>query len=708
MRGFFVSAALLGCICLTANAQEGVTGVPAPDGQGSVAYEKLDSVVVSVSRAGKNTPVTFTMVNEAGLRSSSPSNSLPMVLNLQPSVVATNEGGTGLGYSKLTVRGSKGSQINVTLNGITLNDSESQEVFWVNIPALGNILNNVQLQRGLGTSANGSGAFGASINMSTAGVSTRPFANFEAGYGSYNTFTTTLAFGSGLTRKGFYANFAYSKGTTDGYIRNAWGDVQSVYGELGRISGSNSLKFTLLSGSQHTGITWEGIPQAKIAVDRTYNPTGKYKDALGNVRYYDNDSDNYDQTHLQLNFTHRFSGGLNWSTTLNYTDGYGYYEQYKTDKKPGKYGLPGPVNIGGVDYKYGDFITRKLMDNGYWVLNSDLSWEREALSLVGGVYLSSYDGDHFGEVRWCNLFGDDYDYSGAEWYRNNGRKREATAFARGEWQAAGWLTVYAEAQYRHLDLKMEGPDEDFSDLAYDKAWNFFNPRAGVTGRWGAHKAYASVALGHREPGRSDLKEQVESANALGTEVRLKPESMVDTELGYAYESSSFSASVNLYSMEYRDMLLETGKLSDSGYAIKENVPRSWRRGIELAAAWKPWSVLQFDGNLSLSTNKIADYTFYMDVFDNSDGWNIVGQKVIGYGETTMLMSPSVVGMGAVTLRPCAGLRFSVSGKYVGKQYWDNSESAGRSIPSYFVMDGSAEWKVPFKKGAVSWMPCSLS
>ena len=313
MRGFLFIAVLSALIPFSAQ------GVEKEATEEKV--ERLDSVVVSVSRAGKDTPVTFTMVGKDELSRSNPLNSLPMNLSLQPSVVSVNEGGTGLGYSTLTVRGSKGSQINVTLNGITLNDAESQEVFWVNIPALSSMISSVQVQRGLGTSANGAGAFGASINMSTASVGQNPFSSVDMSVGSYGTFMSTFAAGTGLTKSGLYFNAAYSRSTTDGYIRNAFADVQSAMAVLGWMNERNSLRLTWLMGDQHTGITWEGISLAQYEKDRRYNPAGEYEDEYGNLHYYDNETDNYRQHHLQLNYTHSFTDRLAWSTTFNYTRG---------------------------------------------------------------------------------------------------------------------------------------------------------------------------------------------------------------------------------------------------------------------------------------------------------------------------------------------------------------------------------------------------
>ena len=691
MRGFLFYAVLS---ALTPFTAQGVEKEAADE-----KVERLDSVVVSSSRAGKNTPVTFTMVGKEELRRSNPINSLPMNLALQPSVVSVNEGGTGLGYSKMTVRGSKGSQINVTLNGITLNDAESQEVFWVNIPALSSMISSVQLQRGLGTSANGAGAFGASINMSTASVNPDPFGSAEMSVGSYGTFITTFAAGTGLMKSGLYFNAAYSRGLTDGYIRNGYADVQSAMAVLGWLKGDNSLRMTYLMGDQKTGITWEGISLDQYATDRRYNPAGEYYDEHGNVHYYDNETDNYTQHHLQLNFTHSFSDRLAWSSTFNYTRGDGYYQNYKAGKSFSKYLLDSPV-IDGVEYDEGDFITREALANDYFVLNSDLRYTSSQVNITGGVNFSRYDGDHIGSVLWSDVLGDSYDYDAHEWYLNRGLKHEANAFVRGEVLFADCLTAYADLQYRGVWLAMSGPEDDGVLLDHKDNWQFFNPRAGLSWRLDeTSRLYSSVALGHREPGRSDIKELILDANKAASAgvasrgVDIRPEKMVDVEIGYEYASERFSAAANLYFMEYWDMLLETGKLSDVGYAIKENVPRSWRRGLELSAAWKALPWMEAAGNITLSTNKIRSYTAYYEMYDNMNDWNYLGQHKVDFENTDILMSPSLVGMASVTFRPFAessgSLKTayaSLNGKYVGRQFYDNTSSAERCIPSYFVSD----------------------
>ena len=671
MRGFLFLGVLM---TLIPGVLLGIT----PDD--TVQTRHLDSVIVTAYNAGYTTPVTFTQLNKKDLQKSNPSNSLPMILSAQPSVVAVNEGGTGLGYSKLTIRGSKGSQINVTLNGITLNDAESQEVFWVNIPSLNNIVNSVQVQRGLGTSANGTGAFGASINMSTISTHNSPYVNFSASAGSYNTFLASVAAGTGKSKSGLYFDVNYSKNYTDGYIRNAYANVQSLFVNTGWIGNNNSLRLTYLMGDQHTGITWNGISLSQYEKDRRYNPAGEYYDSLGNVYYYDNETDNYRQHHIQLNYTHQFNESLVWNTTFNYSRGDGYYENYKTDKSSTKFGF--------ADKWYGDFIVREAMANNYFVLNSDVRYKTKKLSLTGSINLSQYDGDHFGKVLWSNVIGteNNFDYNNHYWYLNNGLKKEFNAIVRGEYKPNDLINLYLDLQYRGVSLDMNGDEDDKGCLDYSTKWNFFNPRAGITFTLPhQQKIYMSAALGHREPGRSDIKEVIISNNSGDTKPSLKPEKMVDVELGYMVEMEKATISANIYFMEYWDMLLETGKLSDVGYAIKENVGRSYRRGIELAVNWNPVKWLIVDANTTLSLNKVKDFYGYFDKIDSD--WNYLGgQEKIYFGKTTMLMSPNVTGMMHLTFIPFKETFIKLSGKYVGKQYIDNTMSDDRHIPHYFISD----------------------
>lgn len=674
--------AALALLCVSAAAQ--TADVP----------EKLDSVVVSSSRAGKETPVTYTNVSKDALRAQDPMNSLPMSLNLLPSVVTYNEGGTGLGNSAMTIRGSKGSQINVTLNGITLNDAESQEVFWVNIPALGSLVSNVQVQRGLGTSASGAGAFGASINMNTALWETEPSFRWEVSGGSYRTLLTTVSASSGIQPNGLYFNLIWSTGGTDGYIRNAKVGSTSLFAVAGWRKGLRSLRFTYLLGQQTSGITWDGIDLETYAVDRRYNGAGyMYTDAAGVEHYYDNQTDNYFQHHLQLNYTRAFSGGFTWTNTLNYTRGDGYDEYYKTRRKFANYGFPFlPEDTPARS----DMIYRKVMDNNLWVADSRLSWKTRRLDVTGGVNLSKYDGGHWGVLRWAKELPASYAYDGVDWYRYSGDKREGSAYLRAEYQPLDWITGYVDLQYRAVRYALAGSDDDWVEMGcvpedlldYDETWHFFNPRAGLTVHRGAHKAYLSAAVGHREPGRSDIKENVKGEGA-----PIAPEKMLDVEVGYGFSNPVFTASANLYLMEYWDMLLETGRLSNSGYAVKENVPRAWRRGVELVLGGKPASWLQLESNATLSLNEIADYTSFV-AYDDGSG----RVKEVSYGRTQMLLSPQLIGMAKASFF-FLGATLSLDGKYVGKQFIDNTMREEMAIPAYFVSSLSLSY--PFRWGGKS-------
>ena len=657
----------------------------------SAWHERLDSVVV---RTTANTPVTHSEIHQQRLREAIPSGSMPQTLQLLPSVVSYNEGGTGLGNSAMTIRGVKGSQINVTLNGVTLNDAESQEVFWVNIPALTAILSGVQVQRGLGTSANGSGAFGASINMATKLFPEGHGGRVSYSAGSYGTQVLSLTAETALSRSGLYGTVVYSRSSTDGYIRNARVRSQSAFVLLGWHRGRNSLRATWLLGDQVSGITWDGIDPAIVKTDRTYNPAGEYYDAYGNVHYYPNAEDVYRQNHLQLSYTRTLSRSLTWATVAGYTRGDGYDEYYKTGRKFKDFGYPAAelTGLDGESYKKSDMIYRKRMGNDLYALSSDLRLRGDRLDLSAGISAARYLGSHWGEMLWAQVLGPDYDYAAMNdhdaWYRNAGHKTDLSAFARGEWRPLTWLTAYADLQFRQIHYSITGRDDKASSVPmdYHKTWPFFNPRGGVTAVFGAHKVYGSVALGHREPGRSDIKENIK-----GEMIPICPEAMTDFELGYAFSAERLSLSLCAYAMEYRDMLLETGKLSSSGYAIKENVDRGWRRGVELAAAYAA-GPLRFDGNLTLSVNQIRDYTAFVEDWENG------GYREEHYGRTPMLLSPGCVAMGRVQwTTDRRGPVVALDGKWVGKHYLDNTGADERSIPGYFVTNFSVQQTMRFER-----------
>ncbi|MDD2595561.1 MAG: TonB-dependent receptor plug domain-containing protein [Bacteroidales bacterium] len=689
MRKTFLMAAMLLSLCAQAQQNNQLFNLqPHSEDADSERIFKIDSVVISSNRVGRNTPIAHTDVSKEQLRLSNSLSSLPLMLSLQPSVVSTNEGGTGLGYSKMRVRGSDGTRINVTLNGVALNDSESQEVFWVNIPALSGMLQSVQLQRGVGTSVNGPGAFGASINMHTLYPQEKPYGEVELSAGSYLTGIATIGAGSGRMTNGLSFDMRYSYNTTEGYIRNAFARLHSLYASVGWSKDDNSLKINYILGKQRSGITWEGISKSMLETDRKYNPAGEYHDAQGNVKYYDNETDNYLQHHVQGIYTHQFTPYLFWSTVLNFTKGDGYYENYKEKKKLSDYGLS-PQTIGGTTYKKSDVIIRQAMDNCYYVVSSNLKYEKDNLSANGSLSYSIYDGDHFGNLIWAQY--NENVPNNHKWYDNNGLKHDFGSFVRGEYTFAGdRVHIFADLQYRHIRYTLNGKDKDFVSLDKELIYNFLNPKVGASfSITPENMIYASLAVGHKEPTRSDIKEAIKA----GKSDQVVPERLCDYELGYNHSGEKWSFAANLFFMEYLNQLLETGKISETGYNIKENVPESFRRGIELSGAWRMCSWMKFDANLALSRNKIKNYTAWVDRYDNPDMWTPMSQISEYYESTNIIMSPEVVGMAMVTFNPVKNLSFSLSGKYVGRQYYDNTSNIERSLPAYNIFALQAHYSL---------------
>ena len=632
MKKMFIAAAvLLPLLCVGQN-----------DPQNDFTQQSIDSTVVTATRASVRTPVSYSEMSAQRIESTSPINSLPMTLSLMPSVVSTNEGGTGLGYSKFRVRGSDPTRTNVTINGIALNDAESQEVFWVNIASVGSMLNSAQLQRGVGTSTVGSGAFGASLNMQTALPGSEPAASVDLSYGSYRTSLVNTSVSTGRMPAGFAFDFKYNYGKTDGYIRNAWVDLNSMLASASWSNGSNLLKFNFLHGMQHSGITWEGISAEQMAKDRRYNPAGEYVDSKGNICYYDNDSDNYRQNHYQLIHVGTLGDRFTLSTTLNYTGGSGYYEAYK-DKK--------------VDY-----INRKSSTADNFAGVTNLRYRDAKNEAVFNLAYSRYYGYHFGEVIWRQ---GQIDYGPEEpWYENKSVKSDLSAFARLERRMWERLNAYVDLQFRRVDYTMEGPDDDGTKLDSHYLWLFFNPKAGASYDFGKGGiVYASVAIGHKEPSRADLKD------AVANTTKVYPEMMADYEVGYRFSSPKFSASANIYLMEYDNQLVTTGRFTSTGYLIKENVKSSYRRGIELVAAYQPASWFRLDANATFSINKI---------------------KIDG-GLKDLALSPAVISSGVATFMIANRIELATTVKFVGKQYIDNTGSEAKTLPHYAVVGQSASF-----------------
>ncbi|MBO4417537.1 MAG: TonB-dependent receptor [Bacteroidales bacterium] len=619
-------------------------------------HSALDSIVVSASRVDAKSPVAFSEMDKRQLDLQNPSSSLAMMLNLQPSVVSVNEGGTGLGYSKIRVRGSDPTRMNVTLNGITYNDAESQEVFWVNLPSLSSMLNSAQLQRGVGSSINGVGAFGSSLNLQTAIPQTKPYAEFDLTGGSFYTAMAGVRAGTGRSRHGFSLDFVYNYNSTEGYIRNAFARLHSL-NVVGSWYGSrSSAKIIYIHGRQRTGITWNGISKAQMEADRRYNPAGEYHDAAGNVCYYDNETDNYMQHIVQGIYSLCLAENLYGSATLNYTRGGGWYEQFKEDTKLSKYGYD-------TDQK-SNLVRMKQMANDFYAGSANLKYETWRGMAQAGVNYSLYDGDHFGTLKWVEAM-PDVDTE-RHYYDNNGLKKDLSAYLRGAlYLLDGGLNIYGDAQWRHIRYRISGMDDDYYVLESNHPYDFFNAKVGSTMQAGMHgNVYVSAALAHKEPCRTDLKDAIVS----GSEVR--PERLLDYEFGYRYDAGILAGAINFYLMEYKDQLVATGKISSSGYKIKANVEKSYRRGVELSAGWKPFYGLLLTANSTFSLNKIV----------HEDG-----------SLTDLMLSPGYVGAFSASWDATNRLNLTLTDKVVGSQYFDNSSNPEHKLPAYNVLNASASY-----------------
>ena len=649
----------------------------------STANYSLDEIIVSSFKASANSPFAKTTISQKQIRKEASSHSLPMVLGLEPSVVATTEGGLGLGYSNLRVRGSDASRTNITLNGIAINDGESQEMFWVNLPSIGGAMQSIQLQRGVGTSGNGPGAFGATMSMQTLRASSNRYGNAELSLGSYDTYMTAIGLGSGKISLGnestlsFDGRFAHNN--TKGYIRNAKANLNSLFLQGVWENRSNLLKIIYIFGDQSTGITWDGSPIEIYATNRKYNSTGEYYDDEGNIHYYNNETDNYRQHHAQLHYVRVMSHNFDLNATLHFTKGDGYYENYKYNQKFSKYALDNQV-IDGVTYKKSDFIIRQLMDNSYYAAILSFNYTPDNLKLIGGATISYYDGDHFGKLLWSK-----YNASipaNYNWYNNNGKKTDASIFIKAEYMLTNKWLLFLDLQGRNISYHLSGMDKDFVGIDKKLHYNFFNPKAGITYKPTPNSVfYSSIAIANREPSRSDVKESIKA----GKTDELKKESMIDFELGYSLNTERFNGGINLYAMEYNNQLVATGRLTETGYVIQENIPDSYRRGIELMAEYKPLKWLAIGGNVTFSKNKLKNYTLYTDTYDNASDWNSVAQTKTYLKSSSLTLSPEIIGMGIIKTTPLKEFEIALSGKYVGKQYLDNSSEAISKVPSYFVM-----------------------
>jgi iron complex outermembrane receptor protein len=634
-----------------------------------------DDVIISATRAGDKAPLAYANVTSEILEKQNSGADLPYLLSLTPSFVETSEAGNGVGYTSLRIRGTDASRINVTIDGIPLNDAESQQVFWVDLPDLASSVDNIQVQRGVGTSSNGAGAFGASINIQTRGIENEPFAEINTSAGSFGTYKNNITAGTGLLKDRFGFRIRYSDLISKGYIERTGSDHKSAFLSALYRTGNSLLKANLIIGNEHTGIGWWGVPKEMLSVNRRYNPAGEYTDENGIIRYYNNESDNYSQNHLQLIYSLKLPGGFSFHTAFHYTRGKGYYEEYKEDRLFTDYGLK-PVIIGDTTISMTDLIRRKWMSNSFYGLIYSLNYRKDKLEACLGGGLNLYSGDHYGRLIWMRFPGTaEHDY---QWYLNNGEKGEANIYGKVNWSVSQKVSLFGDMQYRYIKYRLDGKDDDLKNIRQVHRFNFFNPKAGMFFTIASDmKAYISFSVANREPTRTDFKEASGDNNATP-----RPEKLFDAELGYRIEHTKSTFALNLYGMFYKDQLVPTGELSNVGYSIMTNVDRSYRTGAEMISGFMPVPFINWDLNLTLSKNKIVDFTEYYIDYNTSDWSSEYRSRKLG--KVDIAYSPSVTGSSDISVKINTAVRLHYIIKYVGRQYFDNTMSNERMLDPYLI------------------------
>ena len=637
----------------------------------------MDEVQVIATRATKTTPVAFTNVTKEQIKKVNFGKDLPEVLSMTPSVVTTSDAGAGIGYTTMRIRGTDGSRINVTVNGIPINDAESHNVFWVNMPDLLSSLKSIQIQRGVGTSTNGAGAFGASVNMVTTDFSDKPYAEVAGSYGSFNTNKQTVKVGSGLLGDHWCVDARLSHIGSDGFLDRASVRLFSYYVQAGYYAGSTSVKFVTFGGKERTYHAWNYPSKEETAeFGRSYNSCGyMYTDAVGRRHYYDDQTDNYFQHHYQLLFSHQFNGHWTMNAAAHYTKGDGYYQEYILSADLATYKLP---------EGYSDITRKKVMDNGFGGGVFDLTYKNNRLQTTFGGGMNKYTGWNFGNV--LSTLDDNHVatiYTDNEFYRYRGEKWDGNLYLKADYNLCKGLNGYVDLQWRHIDYRLRGENErwDYAagapqDLNITRVYDFFNPKVGLNYQFHKHhRVYASWSVAHKEPTRNNFI----------TDLSVQPvsERLFDYEAGYEFRNDWLHAGANLYYMDYKDQLVLTGKLNEIGEPLSENVPESYRLGAELSFGLKTRVGFSWDISATLSRNRVKDFQEVLPVneYDADGNWNGSRNEVVDHGETHLAFSPdyTFVNIFRYTIK---GFETFAQTNFVSKQYMCNANQEDCTLDTY--------------------------
>ena len=621
---------------------------------------QLDEVLVSAIRVNSKTPVSFSNLSKKEIQNRNLGQDIPILMNYMPSVVTTSDAGNGVGYAGIRVRGSDATRVNVTINGIPYNDSESHGTFWVNMPDFASSLQSVQLQRGVGTSTNGSGAFGASLNMLTDSYSEKASGEISNSFGSFNTRKHTVKFSTGLLNDHFEIAGRVSTLNSDGYIDRASSDLKSYFLQGTYVGTTTLIKALAFGGNEKTYQSWNGIDGETMLTNRTFNSAGIFTDEAGQTRFYDNETDNYQQDHYQLHWNEKLA--TNWNTNLafHYTKGKGYYENYKEDGDFSSYGLT-PIAINGTSINMTDLIRQKWLDNDFYGTTFSANYQSNKLDFIFGGSYNKYEGNHFGKVIWARYAGPSE--LGDRYYEDRATKTDGTAFAKANYQVNDQWSLFGDLQIRNVNYKA---NSDETGVVND-TFSFFNPKAGLNYTVNSkNNVYFSYARANREPNRTDY----EGGN-------VKPEKLNDFELGWRYLSDKVQLNTNFYYMAYQDQLILTGTLDDVGNPIRSNSEKSYRLGVEVDAAIVLSSTFSLRPNITLSRNKNIDLA-------------VSGQN---YGTKDISYSPSVIAGNSLIYKPTESLQIIWLQKYVGQQYMNNIESPEAKLADYFINDLNVTYEI---------------
>jgi len=627
---------------------------------------EADEVFVRSTRTAQNSGFTYTNLSKKELAKNNLGQDLPFLLNQTPSAVVTSDAGAGVGYTGIRIRGSDATRINVTLNGIPLNDAESQGSYFIDLPDLASSVDNIQIQRGVGTSTNGAGAFGASINVQTTTRQDTAYAQLDNSAGSYGTVKNTVGLGSGLIGNHFTFDGRLSRIKSNGYIDRASSDLKSYF-LSGAYYGKNTLvRLNVFSGSEKTYQAWNGVPEDKLlSGNRTYNELG----LMPNGSFYNNQTDNYIQNHYQLLFNQKLSDKLSFNGALHYTKGSGYYEEYKIDQAVTNYGLT-PVIMGGDTIKSTDLVRRLWLNNYFYGITYNLNYQaqKNLNFTLGGAY-NEYRGQHYNRIEWTKqstTITSDYEYS-----RNNAFKTDFNLFGKVNYQL-DQLNLYADLQYRHIYYSFLGYDQNLNNVWQSASLNFFNPKLGLSFQINpANNLYASFAVGNHEPNRDDYVNSTPAS-------RPKAETLYDFEAGYRTRQGIFTGGINGFYMLYNNQLVLTGSLNDVGAAIRSNVKDSYRAGVELDGRVQLFQPLYWSVTAALSSNKVKNFQQYL--FNSDTNQNELTQ----YRKTDIAFSPDFVGSSELGFSPIKGGEIALISKYVSKQYLDNTSNDARKLNAFFV------------------------